>query len=415
MIKNIADFARSIYRKDFPSIQEALDSLTHPGTIGDIYEGTTLKIINQVIGNIPDIKVCEGFIKNYRTGQISPQTDAIIYFGEEEIIQNTTHKIVPIDNVIAMIEVKKNLGFEELYDFYDKQGKVYEICDNLTPFDKELFCQIKQSVFGQLDFNEDDAKDKSKLHFYLYNILKVENAEPLRICLGYYGFKKEKTLRDNLIKVIDKRNKNNLPHTGMNSLPSLIVAENNCLIKMIGSPWTCAFSDPFHILESTRCDGLYILIKALSSKIESKTNVRFNYDLDDYSSISMNSFLMASINEENNDSTQYYMEEGQISGFSSIKPYCPVEISDYEYIVISELCNLSYDQSPRIKIDDQLFGGHNLEVDLQNLLKFRIVAFNDGYVELITISCSCGIWDGKFYVGENCSGQFDKWMMEKIK
>ena len=182
---------------------------------------------------------------------------------------------------------------------------------------------------------------------------------------------------------------------------------------MIGSPWVCGFTNPYHILESANYDGLYILVKALASKIESKTSIRFNYELDDYSSIKMNTFLMASVNEDNNNVTQYYMEKEQSIEFSTIIPYCPIEVTDYEFLVVSELCNLSYTQSPKLRIDDQLFDNHDLKVDISNLLENRIVSLNNEYVELITISCSCGIWDGKFFIGENNSGQFDKWILER--
>lgn len=415
MIRNIVEFARAIFHKDLEEINKVLTSLTHPGTIGDIYEGTTKKIAESIFGTLPQVNVCDGFIKNYRTNKISPQTDAIIYFGDAEDIPNTSHKIVSIDNVIAMIEVKKNLKFDELYDFYDKQAKVYELLDDKLEYDKELFAYLKKTIFGAIDFTNDDAKNASKLHFYLYNLLKVECGGPLRICIGYNGFKKEQTLRDNFIKVIEKRRDSSLPHTGMSSLPSLVMSADNCVIKMIGYPWACAFQDPYQILCSVKYDAFEILLRAIASKIESKTMIRFNYGIEDFNSISMNNFLSAGIRTDgDNDYTQFFLEKDQKLSVGKNVPYEPIEITDFEFTVIQELCALSYQKDPRISIDDVIFEGCDLENVLKNLLAARIVAINNGFVELITISCSSGIWDGKFYVGENCANQFINWMTEKV-
>lgn len=131
---------------------------------------------------------------------VSPQTDVVIFFGKCESISETNKKIVNIDNVIVFIEVKKTLHLKEVEDFYDKQQKIYDLVDNDVKYDQETFCYLKKQVFGNNELDSEKIKTYLKLAFYLYHILKTENEEPLRICLGYQSFKTEKALRRKLDK-----------------------------------------------------------------------------------------------------------------------------------------------------------------------------------------------------------------------
>lgn len=81
-----------------------------------------------------------------------------------------------------------------------------------------------------------------------------------------------------MIKAIDNRAKSGKNHNGMNSLPSLVIFEDNYLIKMIGCPYCCVYSDPYEIMSSYKGDILKVLLKILSNKIGSC----FELELDDF-------------------------------------------------------------------------------------------------------------------------------------
>lgn len=417
MINTITDVAKSLYEKRLEELEEFLQIITHPGTRGDMFENLTKDIIYNSFKDVPNLHVCDGFIKNYRTNQISPQTDTIVYMGDNaKTIPGGETKIVDIDDVIAFVEVKKTLGKPELHDFYEKQGKVYELVDENGKYDTELFSVVTKQIFGMNEITNEKLLSKSKLAYYLYHILKVEMCEPLRICFGYEGFKKEKTLRDNLFDVIMERGKSGKAHTGINSLPSLVISEENCLVKMIGYPYACSFYDPYNIMQSIQGNALKVFLQMLICKIESKIGHCFALDTDDFSVFKFHRYLAATIDEFNNDATKYYYldykEEDLKKGGFVEREWKPTIISEYEYIVVSMLSDLSYEKNPSLDISNKLFEGHNLEEELKNLIKDRIISIHDNMVELITTSCKAGIIKGEYMVGEDNAGQFTSWVFK---
>lgn len=419
MIKSITDIAKKLKEKKLKEVEGYLKKVIHPVIRGDMYEGITKSIVKKIFGELPDIKVCEGFIKNYRNGRISHQTDVIIYFGEAELIPETSHYVVPIDNVIATIEVKKTFKKKEFHDFYEKQSAIYDLVDEKIPFDRDYFSILKKKIFGRLEINDEIVKKSTKLKYYLYNILKLESAEPLRICIGYDGIKKEKTLRENLVNVILERNKKGLLHTGMNSLPSLVIAGDNCLVKMIGCPFASPFEDPYPIMTSYSGDVLKVFLVMIIFKIESKLPILFELEIDDFSSFNLNSFLFASIDEQNNDATQFSMCDLSTKEMKKNKyvekEWKPVEITNFEFVVATILAELSHHQEPRIPITDALFSGRNLEADMKNLIINRYVSINDNMVELISIEAVLVIWRGKYLIGENNANQMSEWIKHNMK
>ena len=418
MIENLSKFANMIKDKEIDKIQDFLNIVTHPGMRGDMFEGITTKIINNTIGKVPLIHVCEGLVKNNRTGQISKQMDLIIYINDCVDIPNSTSKIVSIDNVIAIIEVKKSFHKAEFLDFYKKQLSVKDLVDEHTPLDKELFIQLKTSIFGRSTWNGDKENARSTLERYLYHTLLLENQAPLRICFGYEGITKEETLRENLLEILNEINDNDKKHIGANYLPSLVISEDNCLVKMIGFPFCCQYSEPFQIMSSYKGDTLRVLLTMLISKIESKTDIRFKFESDDFSKFKFNDFLSFTLNDEGNV-TIYYPCKLTISesnlNKSKMEKWAPVEITDYENLVVSILCKLSYEKNPILTTNDEIFQGHNLQAELSNLIKNGFIYIYNENVELISTECQVVIWDGKFYIGENVAGQMTQWINEQIK
>lgn len=418
MINELTDIAKQVYDKNYEKFEEYLNIITHPGTRGDMFEGLTNNILTEVLKEVPKIHIGEGFIKNYRTGKISQQTDTIIYFGEnEETIPCTNSKIVNIDNVIAFIEAKKTLQKKELHDFYTKQAGIYDLVDDESKYDRELFTITTTKMFKMNEVTEQKLLEKSKLAYYLYHILKVENSEPLRICLGYSGFAKEETLRDNFYNVITERMNDGLGHVGISSLPSLVISEENCLVKMMGNPYLIEYNNPYPIMQSIQGNSFKILIQMILCKIESKIGKTFDLDLDDFSNFKFHNYLLGAIDPASDNSVIIYCSEDEKDlkkgGFIE-KAWEPIVITDYENLVATLLCNLSFEKNPALSISDEIFEGHKLPDDLKNLIDGRIISIHDDMVEMITISCSIVAYDGKWYIGENNAGQLNSWVLSKM-
>lgn len=63
MINSITDFARAILDEKLNEIEECLINTTHPGTVGEMFEGLTSDLVSSVFNSVSDIHVCNGFIK----------------------------------------------------------------------------------------------------------------------------------------------------------------------------------------------------------------------------------------------------------------------------------------------------------------------------------------------------------------
>lgn len=247
--------------------------------------------------------------------------------------------------------------------------------------------------------------------------MKVENSSPLRICFGYDGFIKETTLRDNFLNVIEERIKNQLPHTGMPSLPSLVICEDNCLVKMIAQPFLIPFENPHIIMSSYKGDVIRVLLTMLIAKIESKTKVRFKLNTDDYQILGFNDFLGVDIDV--NENTRYYpstlTHKKSKKNINKTIDWEPVEISDYEHLVATTLCALSYEKDPQLNIDNDIFKEHDLDKELINLIRYGFVSIHDNIVELISTQCSVIIFEGKILIGENNADQMTNWISKKLE
>jgi hypothetical protein len=79
--------------------------------------------------------------------------------------------------------------------------------------------------FNQLPFDKEQ----------LYRMLVNDHIAPVRVILGYFGYKTERTLREGFLKFLEG-------HSGQSgyagsSLPSLIVCGQNSIIKTNGQPF----------------------------------------------------------------------------------------------------------------------------------------------------------------------------------
>lgn len=92
--------------------------------IGNMYEGLTKEMAEKSLFDGMDLKVASGKITNQVDGKISKQIDCMIVIGEGTEIPYTKDYIYDIDQVIMVIEVKKNLYSKELSDGYDNLRSV---------------------------------------------------------------------------------------------------------------------------------------------------------------------------------------------------------------------------------------------------------------------------------------------------
>jgi hypothetical protein len=115
MISTVTDLLEALRHKEVQLLDK--QDITHAPTIGRMYEGLTRKILEKTFPEGLDLRVVSGFITNSR-GDLSKQIDCMLVSGEGERIPYTDDYKYHIQNVIAVVEVKKNLYSSDLDSAY---------------------------------------------------------------------------------------------------------------------------------------------------------------------------------------------------------------------------------------------------------------------------------------------------------
>lgn len=216
--------------------------LEHSGTIGDMYEGLTNKILNKLIFlEKLNLKVVTGQILNHK-GTLSTQIDCMIVTKVKAQIPNSEKYICDIDDVIAVLEVKKNLNKKDLKDALLKMQGIFnnfeidktkestvKIADLYRGYERITGKPFLENISDYIGENVNTANFDS----VLLNILIWEYTMPLRIVLGYNGYTSEESLKNGFFNLIEEKEIN----VGISSTPNLIIARNASIIKLTGNPY----------------------------------------------------------------------------------------------------------------------------------------------------------------------------------
>src|SRR4030067_830219 len=198
MIKTIGDLLQALKEYEEQRIASFMP-ISHGPTIGAMYEGATRKLLDRAIFDGLNLTVSNGFIKN-SSNELSKQIDCMIAIGTGLEIPNTNNYIFDISDVIAVVEVKKNLYGSELEDAMDWsrdfQCRIWEPPSNQK---NSLLRDAWRSITGQELPEHQNASSLPYPLEMIYHRLVVEFSTPLRIFIGYEGYVSESSFRKGLI------------------------------------------------------------------------------------------------------------------------------------------------------------------------------------------------------------------------
>ena len=410
LISNIHDMLESIRLQGIKDIHSAT-APQHPGMIGDMYEGLTKELMDKAVFRGLDLHIGAGKIKNMSNGKMSRQIDCMIYQGESETLPFTSHKIVDIRKVIAVIEVKKNLYLAELNSAYQNLLSVTEIFD---PDDLEIeTLRISfESVTG-LAFPR-DKYELSKLPYeqqMIYHLLVVELCLPIRVIWGYEGFKSEESLRDAFDKML-RANQGEKGY-GITSFPSLIISEKNSIIKMQGMPYAMHAENASDWIFYASYDSkpIWLFLEMLWSRLTFQFHVPGIGMFDELHNENLRPFLAGRALANGMEYTLISLEKLKVRAPYNL--WQPVFISNHEFVIFNELCSEGF-----VKIDESLaeYLSKNDDTIDNFIAKFvneRIIVVHNGSIELSTSNLICVILpDGRFAVGENVNNRFVDWIWQ---
>lgn len=423
MISNVADLLKPFMDEE----RKKLDAykMTHGPTIGAMYEGLTKELLQKAIPESMGLEVVSGFI--YHGETISGEIDCMLVSGAGEQIPYTSKFKWQIQDVIAVLEVKKTISSADLSDSYDhlrEVSKMYgEYIQSFHGAGEKVNISWVYRIFSQMTGRRVSGySEVENLPFDLelmFHTLVNEFLGPVRIVVGHHGWKKEETLRGHIYKLLEAR-KNNPHGMGAGSFPQLIIGGNYSIVKANGFP----YSPPMHdgmwpILLSSSHNPVRILLELIFTKLD----IKFNANLAQDNSLereSMSVCLSAKAVQKSQRSGWEYVfhdfKEKDLKRRGSSYEWNPAEITDAQHVAFIRLCEDGY-----IALDDadfidfvQMEGG-GVEEFIESLVKTQLVAIQGSKLVLTTINCQVVVTPDGIFAGENHDGQLTVWINKQLQ
>lgn len=243
MLTSLATILHELQQVEAAKLAE--ENIAHAPTIGAMYEGLTRELLDRAIPAALDVSVVSGFVEGH-DGQLGPQTDAMLVTGKGKRVPYTNDFVWPIQNVLAVFEVKKNLYGADLDDAFQKLRTINQMFDAYVQsahplFDVNPALNAFARLTGLYPKSPEQMAQLSEEWQTFYHLLVFEQTGPIRVILGYEGYVDEAGLRRGFADYLGQNN--GTRGFGLGSYPNLIICRNNSLLKMSGQPYISPLAD----------------------------------------------------------------------------------------------------------------------------------------------------------------------------
>ncbi len=411
MICTLTDLLNSIKKQGIERIEEFL-YIKHGPTIGAMYEGLTKELMSKAIFEEFDLKVCSGFIEN-SDKEVSKQIDCMIVTGEGKKIPYTNDYIFDIHQVIAVIEVKKDLFSRTLESAYMNLLSVKKVVKADKDMQIDRLEEAYKVIAGKQLPSQNEFKALSEAEQYLYHALVVEAYMPIRITLGYGGFTTEEGLRDAFISFLEKNLKEK--GYGITSIPSIIIAGENSLLKTNGIPFGIVEKDnnlgEWIAMASTNNSPVLLLLNLIWARLyylfdNIQENVFDNYN------IQFNPLLRV---KGSRNGWEYTYIRTQLQE-NSIRKWEPIEISLMSNALLKMIekgYSLYVSDNELQKICEE--NGESFNNILSDMQFKRIISIKDGKINMLSDNWMTVAYNGKFFYGDNFNNRMLEWYENLLK
>ena len=423
MIKNIAQLLKGIMDEESKKLD--IFELKHAPTIGKMYEGLTSSILEKTIPISLNLQVVNGVIYN-ELGQMSGEIDCMLVKGNGEQIPYTQSYKWHIKYVVAVFEVKKTLykndltdSFEHLRGVLDNYISNIDSLDNTQTFDASSALRAFAETTGVIAPSRDNIKQLPFEQEIIYHTLLVEQISPLRIVIGYNGYKSEYSLR----KAFSNFLSDNLEVKGfgINSFPNLIISGAYSLVKMNGQPYSVPMqSDFWDFYTSSRVNPILLILELLWTRLSINDDIGnfWGEDLLDESFAPFLSGIIRKVNDKYGWEYKYTeIKKELLSTQPESREWEPMYVSNTQFVIFERLCNGKNEQIDNTNLLNFLKEeNENPDNFFQSLVQTGLVAIKNKKLELVTKQCQCAILpNGKYAVAENNSGRFTNWINKHYK
>ncbi len=421
MILTVSDFLDRLREKEHQQLKK--QNITHPPTIGDMYEGLTQDIIDRAFPPSSEIDVVAGFISD-ASGNLSDELDCMVVSGPGEVVPYTDKKKFIIDDVVAVIQVKKNLYSKDLKSGYENLASVTKF--KATRNKRVSLLQDAFQGITRRTFPENSELDSLPWEIQMiYHTLLMELVNPARIILGYGGFKTLSSLRKSYVKFLTNQNVDGpAKGYGISNFPSLICCGKHCLVKSNGMPFTTPIEQDGYwpAFGSVTANPLELLLQIIWTKLVYDRKMPSSiFDEDKYLQPMMRFIDTIPAKSGEVKGWMYRVDNtpDKIVNEPTPKPetWEPIFLDNTQFIIVNQLCMEDEIDVTETKFSEFLLKeGYTVDVFVKSLNQVGLATLNNNNLVLLTKSCQCVILpDGRFAAAENCSGQLTRWVSDFMK
>lgn len=288
MINSVSDFLEQFKKHALSKIEADDKDIKHTVAIGDNFEGLTAELLNKAIFKDLNLKMVErSFIYN-DSGVVSDELDCLLVIGNGQKMSFTNRFKYHIKDVMAVIQVKKNLYANDIDSSHQNLRSVFEVSEprDSEPYVGRLLRDSYRLLTSKELPNTERRERFSDRENILYHYLMMEAFHPLRIVIGYYGYTTEYGLREGFVKKLEEILKEG-PVRGYSpgTFPSLYICGNSTIIKNNGMPMGITLTNDefyFPILISSTGKPMYHLLELIWTRISYKFGISSNIFGDDF-------------------------------------------------------------------------------------------------------------------------------------
>lgn len=424
MIRTVADFLSQLKEAEVERLDKV--EIQHGPTIGDMYEGLSADLLRRAVPETLGLHIVEGFVTDGQ-GNRSGQIDCMLVRGKGEAIPYTDAFVWPVQDVIAVFEIKKTLYRDDIVDAFSKLRAVKDLDRthkaSLSGASGTVDIRSARRAFAETTRIVAPAYDSldslSLNHQLIFHTLVSEQLSPVGIVIGYHGYASEKALRDSLLTHLKEQL--NTAGYGPGSFPQLMISGRFSLGKANGQPYSARMHGewwPFYF--SSRVNPILLLLEYVWTRLDLEFGIGGLWG-EDLTLEKMNPFLLASGDEESNRTgwRQEWvdLEEHELAVSNELQPWNPEFLSTEEFVIMTRLC-----EGHRVLFDDPDLHRYLADehVDLnelkERLLDTGLVAMAGNEIQLITDRCQPVVLpDGRFAAGEDNTGRMTRWIAQYVE
>jgi hypothetical protein len=398
MIRDFAKFLRKLQMQEQREI--ARQNISHAPTIGAMYEGLTKEILNLALPRSADLRLVSGFVSDHRN-QLSRQIDCMLVSGKGRRIPHTGSYVWPIQNVIAVFEVKKNLYAAELRE---SEANLKSVLDSYKSFIQENEVKSQKAGFifsgitGRLFRN--DISLPSETDEALFHEIRFEMVAPIRIVFAYEGYSDEGNFRAGFAGYCERELFKRLPNIVPYDFPNLIVCGENSIVKLNGMPYIFSLVDDWRIiLASSPENPLRLLIRLIWHRIGMLTDFEVPPEIQFFQE-TLHPLLAHKyfIHEDGKLGVSYNTVRAKPEWLRQRAPkWMPLEMSAHEWALLRILQIQPLDRNdPRLSRWCEI-NSANLDAIIPRLVEYRLIAVSGDMLAVIHMKFFSGFAEGRIF------------------